>query len=379
MTDNGSSGGCKTDTDGFVNQGYNARMRGKKGSFYDGGHRVPFFVRWPAGGVTGGFDIDDMTLHVDVLPTLVDLCALSVPSEEASGSGNSDASGPPTGADANASRVAGAFDLSTARDLPRFDGDSLAPLLEAAGTGSKPAADTSSPPLPAADRVHFVQFDMAGREVVPKWNVTVMSGKWRLVYGRELYDVASDPEQRHDVAPQNKDVVKRLRGAHEAWWPLVEPGIQEYNPIVIGSDEENPTRLDAFDVMGDLPYVQSLVARGGSATGIWTVDVAQAGRYRFRLRRWPEELDLSIESDLSPEAVKDLIIYREGNTSTSIQPVSARIGLFGSGWTRAVSSREKEAWFEVDIEQVGRTLLEAWFVDADGNELGAYYVYIERL
>jgi hypothetical protein len=44
-----------------------------------------------------------------------------------------------------------------------------------------------------------------------------------------------------------------------------------------------------------------------------------------------------------------------------------------------VSSREKEAWFEVDIEQVGRTLLEAWFVDADGNELGAYYVYIERL
>ena len=38
-TDNGSSAGDLL---------FNAGMRGKKGSEYDGGHRVPFFIHWPA-------------------------------------------------------------------------------------------------------------------------------------------------------------------------------------------------------------------------------------------------------------------------------------------------------------------------------------------
>ena len=48
MTDNGSSGGAIMDGDGFVTRGYNAGMRGRKGSYYEGGHRFPFFIRWPA-------------------------------------------------------------------------------------------------------------------------------------------------------------------------------------------------------------------------------------------------------------------------------------------------------------------------------------------
>src|SRR5690606_30892421 len=38
MTDNGSAAGATF---------YNAGMRGEKGSNYDGGHRVPCFIRWP--------------------------------------------------------------------------------------------------------------------------------------------------------------------------------------------------------------------------------------------------------------------------------------------------------------------------------------------
>ena len=36
MTDNGSSGGATLDDAGFVCAGYNAGMRGKKGSYYEG-------------------------------------------------------------------------------------------------------------------------------------------------------------------------------------------------------------------------------------------------------------------------------------------------------------------------------------------------------
>ena len=67
MTDNGTASGDKV---------YSGGMRGKKGSEYDGGHRVPFFLHWPDGGLTKGVDIDRLTAHIDILPTLIDLCEL---------------------------------------------------------------------------------------------------------------------------------------------------------------------------------------------------------------------------------------------------------------------------------------------------------------
>ena len=69
-TDNGSSIGWQT---------YNTGMRAGKGSEYDGGHRVLFFIRWPEGGLTSGRDVDPITAHVVVLPTLIDLCDISPP------------------------------------------------------------------------------------------------------------------------------------------------------------------------------------------------------------------------------------------------------------------------------------------------------------
>ena len=58
---------------------YNARLRGKKASLYEGGHRTPCFIRWPKGGLTGPRDIDALAAHVDMLPTLIDLCGLKKP------------------------------------------------------------------------------------------------------------------------------------------------------------------------------------------------------------------------------------------------------------------------------------------------------------
>ncbi len=56
LTDNGSGGGLGLDQDQFlIGQGFNAGMRGKKGSQYEGGHRVPFFLRWPGAGLDKGY------------------------------------------------------------------------------------------------------------------------------------------------------------------------------------------------------------------------------------------------------------------------------------------------------------------------------------
>ena len=52
MTDNGTAAGARFDGfDSRAVKGFNAGMRGKKCSIYEGGHRVPFFVHWPAGNM----------------------------------------------------------------------------------------------------------------------------------------------------------------------------------------------------------------------------------------------------------------------------------------------------------------------------------------
>ena len=66
-TDNGTASGAKV---------FNAGMKGKKGSAYEGGHRVPLYLHWPAGGITKQHDVKTLTHAVDIVPTLLEICLL---------------------------------------------------------------------------------------------------------------------------------------------------------------------------------------------------------------------------------------------------------------------------------------------------------------
>jgi arylsulfatase len=72
MTDNGGTVGVRY---------YNAGMKGGKVTLWDGGHRVPMFLRWPAGKLGEPRDVDELTQVQDVLPTLIDLCELKGPAD----------------------------------------------------------------------------------------------------------------------------------------------------------------------------------------------------------------------------------------------------------------------------------------------------------
>jgi arylsulfatase A-like enzyme len=326
MTDNGSSGGWFPQNETV---GYNAGMRGKKGSYYDGGHRVPFFIRWPAGGLVGDRQVDELCCHLDLLPTFVDLCGLQMPRE-----------------------VDG-------------DGLSLARLL------LDPAAH-----LP--ERTIMLQYRQDTRPP-DKWDSAVMQGNWRLVYGKELYDIATDPGQTQDVAAQFPQVAARLRQAHEDWWAEVRPLLDQYCPISLGNPAENPTRLNAMDVLGDVAWNQSAVAAAMASTGTWCVDVEQPGTYRFRLCRWPDELSLPLDACISPEEGQQLAPYFGYLEPQAIQPISARLKLGDREEVRPASGGAKEVVFEWELAQTGVTHLDAWFTTAEGREQGAYYVYVERL
>lgn len=330
MTDNGSSAGSLLNAKQFVNKGYNANMRGKKGSYYDGGHRVPFIIRWPDGNISGGKSIGEMTLDVDILPTIVELSGIS-----------------------HKSKV----------DL---DGESLVPLLNG------DAEELNG------DRFNFIQYDQ-GTEPPPKMRNTVMTRRWRLVYGKELYDIKKDPEQKNDIADKYPDVVSRLKEEHEKWWDVHSKRFDEYSPIHIGSNMENPTRLDSMDVMGDVAWNQGHVAIAQKSAGKWSVFVEQPGDYEFSICRWPKELNLPADETIDDNAAGQIAPYLKSIKPVKIYPQSVNLKIFDQSYTKDYLKGTMNTVFNIHLDKTGLTTVEASFVDAKQETLGAYYVYIKRL
>lgn len=249
MTDNGTSAGGKfrgLDSEPLV--GYNAGMRGKKSSVFEGGHRVPFFIYWPEGDLSSGRDVDTLAAHIDVLPTLAELCGIQVPD---------------------------AFDL---------DGVSIKPLLY----GEDDSWERNH---------HVIQYHGGayGKAMPPgplAYSV-VLKDRWRLVNsdGEYLFDMESDPSQQRNLAAERPELVESLRALYDPFWQRVSPRMTPVR-IDIGNLDENPVSLSSQDwrmESGNPPWNFRQIKKLPKVTGPWMVDVKSSGRYRITLRQWPAE------------------------------------------------------------------------------------------
>lgn len=307
MTDNGSSAGWQ--------DGFNAGMRAGKGSNYDGGHRVPFFMRWPDGGIGGGRNVDRLAAHIDVVPTLLELTGAAAPGID-------------------------------------FDGVSLVPLLS--GMGKFPE-----------ERTHFIQHQQVRRDGEfqmesprPFYHSAVLTDRWRLVGGEELYDIEADPAQSQDLAAAHPEVVAGLRDEYETWWEDVTSRFDEYLEIPVGAVEANPVRLTSFDWYTGGPPNQRVMADppwdGPWADGFWAVEVVRAGRYRIRLRERPPVANFPIDAD------------------------SAHLAVDGQDLEAPVPRGATGVTFELDLSG-GKKTLRAAFSKSGGLRRGACFAYVERL
>jgi arylsulfatase A-like enzyme len=227
LTDNGP-GGVR----------FNSGLRNRKGTVYDGGIRVPCYVRWPA-KLKPGTAVDQPTAHVDLTPTLLDACGAK-PAKPVS-----------------------------------FDGRSLLPLL----TGEKKA-------LP--DRTLFFQWHRgdvpekfrAFAAVGPRYKLVQALGvqpttEWLSKY--ELFDIPNDEFEQTDLAAKLPDEVAKLKTEYEAWFADVTKLGFAPPRIVVGGEKEPVVRLTRQDWRGPK------AGWAKESVGHWEITVATAGKYEIKV------------------------------------------------------------------------------------------------
>ena len=190
---------------------YVGGMRGRKGSVYQGGVRVPFFIKSPA--LFGqNRDIETVAAHIDILPTLAELCDVPLPKDR------------------------------------KIDGKSLLPLIHG-------KQDTMW-----ENRALFFYWTRRYPELY--FNMALRKGSYKLVghtnYDApigdfELFDLEKDPYEQNNIVLESKDVANHLKKELDDFYlDLIHSDNLVNQPrAVVGSAYENPVILNRNDAGGE--------------------------------------------------------------------------------------------------------------------------------
>lgn len=206
------------------NERFNAGLRGSKGWIYEGGIRVPMLLRYPE-RIPAGSTNDDLIQFVDWVPTLMRLAGLS----------SMDAP-PLDGSDVSACLMGEPADLPDQQfwqwnfympcigtNAAMRDGSwkLVRPMM--AGTRffspefyATPDDAALAKAFVAADIAHK-QDPLSIRDLVPVPRLRLPSPE-----PLELYDLASDPGEQHDLAALHPDRVARMQARLEDWFDRIE-------------------------------------------------------------------------------------------------------------------------------------------------------------
>ncbi|EPR71676.1 Arylsulfatase [Cyclobacterium qasimii M12-11B] len=225
MSDNGKTYGGYNIVHGET---YNAGMKGFKGSLYEGGSRVPFFIRWP-NHFNKGQEVDVMLNHYDMLPTFAEIANIDI------------------------------------SDIPNLDGKSFLSYLK---------NDT----IESEDRLRFFHGgrwplnpkNISDPEGTDHWVGTaetsnpdsskyqkfaVRNEQYRFVNNSELYDLFSDPGETQNIIEEHPELVNQMRGSYEEWWSEVRPYmVNEEVPLA----KEKPFWVD-FEKQKDTEGIKNWV------------------------------------------------------------------------------------------------------------------------
>jgi arylsulfatase A-like enzyme len=321
---------------------YNGRMRGRKGSEHEGGVRVPLFIRWP-GKIEAGTTVEQIASHIDILPTLVEMCGLK-------------------------------FEATKP-----LDGISVAPLLEGKTAEWK-------------DRMIFTfKFSREGERIVPG---SVRTQQYRAVRAPkkgddwELYDMAADPSQKKDIAAKHPDLVNRFKDAYEktsldvtkgGFDQPIHMGHHQWPVVMLPAHEahlEKHGKKKGISYKGPYGWANDWITnwRDVAAYPWWDVTVVQGGQYRITLEYAcrPEDVGARIKVQIGDRSI-EAIVDKAHEAPVFPSPDRQKRGeVYGRSWRR----------LEVGIVELvkGQTRLAVQAVNKPGDQvMELKAVKVERL
>ncbi|MEO1244355.1 MAG: arylsulfatase [Pseudomonadota bacterium] len=305
---------------------FNSGLRGFKSEVYEGGHRVPLIVHSPSGEFGAPSDVDALTAHYDLLPTILDLVGIESPGD--------------------------------------IDGISLVDIV----AGNVDVEERTV--VVTNQRLDIPSLDRPS---------VVMQGPWRYVVWREngveeLFNLDADPAQKDNVLKAHPAVVSQLETALQEWWSAATAEGFARQRVIVGAAAENPVRLSAMDWMEaqstsevpwnpgfetpktELPYARWLDREHEFGALPWYVSVAASDEYRVSVYLYDQPASRPVGKSWA-------ILEVDGERSV-----------------QAISRWSSHAVFDVDLEQ-GNTKLKAWFADDEAGELNpvpAFFAYVKR-
>lgn len=216
---------------------YVAGMRGRKGNVYQGGVRVPFYVKYPK-AFAQNKDIETLSAHIDVLPTLADVCKVNLPQNR------------------------------------QLDGKSLLPLIQ-------------GKTVDWADRSLF--FYWTRRYPEPYYNMALQKGGYKLVGNTnynakledfELFDLNNDPYEQHNLVLKNPTKAAALKTELDGLYNelITSENLVTQPRIVVGNAAENPIFLNRNDAGGERG-----IWNQEEIYGTWKVRIEE-GHYNIRMK-----------------------------------------------------------------------------------------------
>ena len=210
---------------------YVSNLRGLKSSVYNGGIKVPFYLSYPKIH-DSGLDLDNFSAHIDVLPSLLDLC-----------------------------------DIETPKNI-KIDGKNF--------------LNKST-----EERSFFSYWTRKSPELYQ--NMSLNKGNYKLVGNTnydspierfELFDIDNDPYEMENLIENKKELAIQMKLEMDNIYNelINSKNIKNKPRIIIGSEFENPTYLNRNDASG-----QRGIWAQNEIFGFWRIK-ALSGKYNFRFK-----------------------------------------------------------------------------------------------
>lgn len=341
--DNGTATGCTMDENGWLLDGYNAGMRGKKGTTYEGAHRNCCFILGNKEIIGEAREVHGITTQFDLLPTFIDMC-----------------------------------DLPKGQDL---DGISFAIPLKNGETSVNKGRTIV---------IHNMQRDMPQKYK----DYTVLKDNMRLVrpltlesnpmacgsfqssndIDPEIYNINEDTYEENDIFSSNEKLAMELTQFYEDWYDDRVDEAIKFSPIYITKKEPVKVTCHAWHECTKMCFSQKNIRDGVDGNGYFAVNVVDEGEYTFELRRYPKETNMALNASCE-ELPADEIIFQTWGEGKVYEIEKVTIKIADIKETVDVKPSDEYAKFTLKLKK-GETTLRTKFHQTNGKIIGAYYVYI---